>query len=106
MFGGVLVEDGVTRNPFRSDLLEAIFKICEDPNFVEEEYLAGVTGMNVHHINSLCKQYLSPLCFSLEFLKLTNQVLSKRHLKYRPVQMRPKPMGPNRGFDAVLKRLK
>lgn len=45
-----------SRNPFHSDLLETIFGVCKDPNMMEEEYLAGITGMGVNQIHSWCKQ--------------------------------------------------
>lgn len=54
----------VRRHPFKSNLLEEIFKICEDPNFTEVEYLTQITGMNVHQIHTLCKQHRLPLGIS------------------------------------------
>lgn len=45
-----------SRNPFYSDLLGAVFEVCKDPNMIEEEYLAGVTGMSLDQVHSLCKQ--------------------------------------------------
>lgn len=49
----------IHRSPFRSNFLESIFRLCEDPNFAEEEYLTGITGMNLHQIHALCKQHLA-----------------------------------------------